>query len=68
MLFTLSWTSDRTKKRGMVAFFAPMPVVVGYVLVVATSNVGVGYFAMFLCGGGMSLHPNRFIDEADTGN
>ncbi len=51
-LFSLTWTSDRIKKRGLVAFFAPMPVLIGYILVIATSNVGVGYFAMSLCGGG----------------
>jgi hypothetical protein len=45
--------SDHLKKRTITLFFLPFPVVIGYVIVCATANHGVGYFAMFLCGGGI---------------
>lgn len=31
----------------------PIPVVIGYAIVIGTSNTGAGYFAMFLCGAGI---------------
>jgi len=52
MLFTFTWTSDRLNKRGLIAFLAPILVLIGYILVIVTPNPKVGFFAMFLCGGG----------------
>lgn len=51
----ISWTSlsDRVEKRALVAFLAPMSCIVGYAIVVGTSNPAAGYAAMFLCGAGI---------------
>ena len=51
----ISWTSlsDRLEKRALIAFLAPISCVVGYAIVVGTSNPAAGYAAMFLCGAGI---------------
>ena len=48
-----SWTSDRLRKRAAIACIAPIPVVIGYAIVVGSANNAVGYFAMFLCAAGI---------------
>ncbi|GME24137.1 hypothetical protein AJ79_05737 [Neofusicoccum parvum] len=45
--------SDYLNKRAIIAFCVTIPVIIGYAIVVGTANHGVGYFAMFLCGGGI---------------
>lgn len=51
----LFWTtlSDRMGKRALCAFLAPIPCLVGYAIVVATPSAAAGYFAMFMCAGGI---------------
>lgn len=49
------WTSlsDKLNKRALIAFLAPLPCVLGYAIVVGTSNARAGYAAMFLCAAGI---------------
>jgi hypothetical protein len=43
-----TYISDRIGKRAVVAICVPIPVITGYVIAIGTSNIGAGYFAMFL--------------------
>lgn len=52
-LATATFASDRLQRRTIVLSILPIPVVVGYIIVCGTANHAVGYFAMFLCGGGI---------------
>ncbi|KIY02621.1 uncharacterized protein Z520_01086 [Fonsecaea multimorphosa CBS 102226] len=49
----MAWLSDRLHKRAFCLVMVPVPVLVGYAIVLGTPNIGAGYFAMFLCGGGI---------------
>ncbi|KAL5343216.1 major facilitator superfamily domain-containing protein [Aspergillus crustosus] len=51
----LLWTSlsDRLGKRAIFLVIAPIPCLLGYAIVVGTSNAAAGYFAMFMCAGGI---------------
>ncbi len=51
-LFFMSWLSDKLNKRALCAIMAPIPVLLGYIIVVASKSVGAGYFAMFMCAAG----------------
>lgn len=51
-LLLASFISDKLNRRAMCAFFVPIPVLIGYIIVIATPNIGAGYFAMFLCAAG----------------
>lgn len=51
-LFTWLYFSDKMGVRTVIGMLTPIPVIIGYGLVVGTSNSAVGYFAMFLCGSG----------------
>ena len=51
-LLLASFVSDKLNRRAICAFFVPMPVLLGYIVVIATSNIGAGYFGMFLCAAG----------------
>src|SRR5882757_5275750 len=48
-----AWVSDRLHKRAYCLLIVPIPVLIGYAIVIGTSNHGAGYFAMFLCGAGI---------------
>ncbi len=52
MLAAGSWTSDHYKKRALVACAGPLLVILGYAIVLGTTNIGASYFAMFMCAGG----------------
>ncbi|VUC31689.1 unnamed protein product [Clonostachys rosea] len=54
-LTLLLWTSlsDRLEKRALFLFIAPIPAIIGYSIVLGTSNGAVGYFAMFMCAAGI---------------
>ncbi|KAJ9621612.1 hypothetical protein H2203_007099 [Taxawa tesnikishii (nom. ined.)] len=52
-LFIATAASDRLKKRAVVLVIAPIPVIIGYVIVCSTASHAAGYFAMFLCGSGI---------------
>ncbi|KAL4868058.1 major facilitator superfamily domain-containing protein [Aspergillus spectabilis] len=51
----LLWTSlsGYLEKRALFLIIAPIPCIVGYVIVVGTSNAATGYFAMSMCAGGI---------------
>jgi MFS family permease len=51
----ICWTtlSDKLNKRALIAFLAPISCLVGYAIVVGTSNAAAGYTAMFLCAAGI---------------
>lgn len=51
-LFLASFISDKLNRRAICAFIVPIPVLIGYIIVIATPNIGAGYFAMFLCAAG----------------
>ncbi|RDW91671.1 MFS general substrate transporter-45 [Coleophoma crateriformis] len=52
-LAAATFASDLMKKRTVVLCILPIPVIVGYIMVCATANHAIGFFAMFLCGGGI---------------
>lgn len=52
-LISCTTLSDRSGKRALFAFLAPIPCVVGYAIVVGTSSPQAGYAAMFLCAAGI---------------
>ncbi|KAH8700227.1 major facilitator superfamily domain-containing protein [Talaromyces proteolyticus] len=56
LLFAAAWVSDHFKNRALVAFVAPLAVILGYAIALGTSNAGAGYFAMFLCAGGIYVY------------
>ncbi|KAK6008156.1 hypothetical protein QM012_000059 [Aureobasidium pullulans] len=52
-LVTATFTSDRIKKRAAVLAVLPIAPIIGYIIACGTANHAAGYFAMFLCGGGI---------------
>jgi len=52
VVITTFW-SDRIGKRAIFLAIVPLPVLVGYAISLGTSNIGAGYFGMFLCGIGI---------------
>ncbi|RDL30983.1 Uncharacterized protein BP5553_09772 [Venustampulla echinocandica] len=50
VLCFVAWVSDKTKTRGVIAIMIPIPVLIGYSIVLGTDNNGAGLFAMFLIG------------------
>jgi hypothetical protein len=52
-LITATFTSDRLKKRAAVLVILPVAPIVGYIITCGTASHAAGYFAMFLCGGGI---------------
>lgn len=52
-LAAAAFISDRLQKRTTVLLVLPVPVIVGYIIVCGTASNAAGYFAMFLCGGGI---------------
>lgn len=53
VLCICSHFSDKLNKRAIFLMVLPIPVVVGYIITVGTASAGAGYFAMFLCCGGI---------------
>ncbi|KEF52808.1 uncharacterized protein A1O9_11225 [Exophiala aquamarina CBS 119918] len=49
----MAWLSDRLHKRAFCLLIVPIPVLIGYSIAIGSSNIGAGYFAMFLCGAGI---------------
>ncbi|ORY19060.1 major facilitator superfamily domain-containing protein [Clohesyomyces aquaticus] len=51
----ISWTtlSDKLNKGALVAMLAPLPCILGYIIIVGTPKGGAGYAAMFLCAAGI---------------
>ncbi|KAK5055421.1 hypothetical protein LTR84_013171 [Exophiala bonariae] len=49
----LAWLSDRLHKRAFCLLIVPVPVLIGYSIAIGSSNIGAGYFAMFLCAAGI---------------
>ncbi len=54
--FVVGFTADKMKSRSAVLFFLPLPTIVGYAMIIGSSNKGVGYAAMFLCSAGNTSH------------
>ncbi|KAG9683638.1 high-affinity nicotinic acid transporter, partial [Aureobasidium melanogenum] len=52
-LITATFTSDKLKKRAAVLAVLPIAPIIGYIIACGTANHAAGYFAMFLCGGGI---------------
>ncbi|KAI4756595.1 high-affinity nicotinic acid transporter [Aureobasidium sp. EXF-3400] len=52
-LITATFTSDRLKKRAAVLAILPVAPIIGYIIACGTASHAAGYFAMFLCGGGI---------------
>jgi hypothetical protein len=57
--------SDKLRKRALVAMMTPIPVIVGYAIVVGTDNHAGGLFAMFLVAAGKSRYPEERTVELD---
>ena len=49
----ISFLSDRLNKRVIILACLPIPVLVGYAIVLGTAKPAAGYFAMFLCWAGI---------------
>jgi hypothetical protein len=49
----LSFLSDRLNTRVTLLVVVPIPVIIGYAIVIGTANIAAGYFAMFLVASGM---------------
>lgn len=54
-LYCATFTSDKLNKRAQVAVFAPFPVMIGYAIIIGTSNQAAGYFAMFMVITGIAI-------------
>jgi hypothetical protein len=52
VLCFIAWVSDKLNKRALVVMMVPIPVLVGYAIVIGTANNGAGLFAMFLVAAG----------------
>jgi hypothetical protein len=52
VLCFIAWLSDKLNKRGLVVMLVPIPVLIGYAIVVGSANHGAGLFAMFLIAAG----------------
>ncbi|KAK4501957.1 hypothetical protein PRZ48_007767 [Zasmidium cellare] len=52
-LFAWASLSDRLGKRALISFICCLPCVLGYAIVVGTSNKAAGYFAMYMCAAGI---------------
>ncbi|KAL6251349.1 hypothetical protein RBB50_001557 [Rhinocladiella similis] len=52
-LMFASWISDKVNRRAVVAIVATWSVLIGYIIVIASTSIGAGYFAMFLCAAGI---------------
>ncbi|KAI5253154.1 high-affinity nicotinic acid transporter [Aureobasidium subglaciale] len=52
-LVTATFASDRIKKRAAVLVVLPVAPIIGYIIACGTASHAAGYFAMFLCGGGI---------------
>lgn len=55
ILAGITYLSDRIGKRAIVAVCVPIPVMIGYAIVLGTPKLAAGYFAMFLCSAGKLL-------------
>ncbi|KAH6877073.1 major facilitator superfamily domain-containing protein [Thelonectria olida] len=53
VLCFIAWLSDKLNKRGLVVMLVPIPVLIGYAIVVGSANHGAGLFAMFLIAAGV---------------
>ncbi|KAL2405767.1 putative transporter C11D3.18C [Exophiala dermatitidis] len=51
--FVCAFGADRLKSRAVPLMILPIPTIIGYAMVIGSAKKGVGYAAMFLCGGGM---------------
>ncbi|OBT54221.1 hypothetical protein VE04_06003 [Pseudogymnoascus sp. 24MN13] len=49
----LSFLSDRLNTRVILLAVVPIPVIIGYAIVIGTANIAAGYFAMFLVASGI---------------
>jgi len=52
VLCFIAWISDKLNKRALIVMMVPIPVLVGYAIVIGTTNNGAGLFAMFLVAAG----------------
>jgi hypothetical protein len=52
-LLVQTWASDKLQKRAMFLVLSAIPVTVGYVICVGTSNTSAGYAAMFILAAGV---------------
>ncbi|KAL6401151.1 high-affinity nicotinic acid transporter [Ilyonectria robusta] len=53
VLCFIAWISDKLNKRGLIVMMVPIPVLIGYAIVIGTAQHGVGLFAMFLIAAGV---------------
>lgn len=53
-------------KRGLFLMVMPIPVVVGYCITVGTPSAGAGFFAMFLCCGGIYTFNSTMVTWVTT--
>jgi hypothetical protein len=52
VLAFVAWMSDKLKKRAVVVMLVPIPVLIGYAIVIGSDSHGAGLFAMFLVAAG----------------
>ncbi|KAH7120599.1 major facilitator superfamily domain-containing protein [Dactylonectria macrodidyma] len=53
VLCSIAWLSDKLNKRAVIAMMVPIPVLIGYAIVIGTASHGAGLFAMFLIAAGV---------------
>jgi sugar phosphate permease len=59
VLCATAWVSDKFRKRALVAMMMPIPVLIGYAIVIGTDSHAGGLFAMFLVAAGKLLYAER---------
>jgi sugar phosphate permease len=59
ILCVTAWVSDKFRTRALVAIIMPIPVLIGYAIVIGTDSHAGGLFAMFLVAAGKLLFAER---------
>jgi MFS family permease len=66
VLCAVSYFSDKINKRGLFLMVLPIPVIVGYSITIGTASAGAGFFAMFLCCGGIYTFNSTMLTWVTT--
>ncbi|OBT70771.1 hypothetical protein VF21_10192 [Pseudogymnoascus sp. 05NY08] len=53
VLCFIAWLSDKLEKRALVVMMVPIPVLIGYAILIGSDSHGLGLFAMFLIAAGV---------------